>query len=85
MKSILLIDTPKRCGECPLTRYCLDIAEDKKATTMEIIRGSGWFARLKNCPLKPMPKKIPFDEAFKMEDYSIGWNACIGEILGEIE
>ena len=35
--------------------------------------------------LRPMPNRMPFDEAFKMEDYVVGWNACLDEILGETE
>lgn len=38
-------------------------------------------AQVEHIPLKPMPKKI--DDRDNDLSISIGWNACIDEILGE--
>ena len=82
MKAILVIDDmPNDCLKCPCYRQTRDdgLFEDCKAVLRPLSPAERdevpeW------CPLKPMPKKIPFDEAFKMEDYTDGWNACLEEI-----
>ena len=91
-KSILIIDTPESCLECPF-RYNDGYSSEYKST---------WFTRrcylshdqvyeneiLENCPLKPMPQKKNTDMSFSTMDewleYSerIGYNFCIDEILG---
>lgn len=88
MKSILVIDTPKDCYECPLvywgniggwnckpTRALLDDANKKPE----------W------CPLRYLPhKKMPkqgeaFPQDMRLIDRWRGWDACVDEILGETE
>ena len=52
MKSVLIIDTPKSCLDCPLQDYdCKAIKDDHKYETRED-RRPDW------CPLKPLPKEI---------------------------
>ena len=89
-KSILVINTPKECNECPLRHSEEDICQ----ATWEY---NGWTADIKEiCPLKPMPQKNKYDvEKYATVDYennvnlghylNKGWNDCIDEILGEEE
>ena len=87
MKAIAVFDgMPKNCKECCVRiniesskaiSFCALTGLLLKISELDVIDGM--------CPLRPMPKKIPFDEAFKMEDYSRGYNACIDEITGETE
>ena len=71
MKSILVIDTPKDCEDCPLnshTEYDFDVCW--------ITQGKG------DCPLKPLPD--PKDIGYPNDDYDVGfgdgWDACLNEI-----
>lgn len=80
-KSVLVIDTPASCSECPLKRYsnlqmvCAPLNRDVEDV---------------ECPLKLMPQKKSHKKfswnAESIEitnDYEEGWNACIEEILNE--
>lgn len=78
MKSILVIDTPKSCFECPLMYYdCMVIKDDRKYETRED-RRPDW------CPLKPLPKPKDIDEVEWGDDLALGeikgWNDCLEEI-----
>jgi len=71
MKSILVIDTPKDCGDCRLnshTEYDFDVCW--------ITQGKG------DCPLKPLPE--PKDIGYPNDDYDVGfgdgWDACLKEL-----
>ena len=79
-KSVLVIDTPKRCEECevfnpyegcPLTGSLGEIDDD--------------------CPLKRLPKKrnpyeYPDTVSFEKAQYHAdGYNQCLKDILGETE
>jgi len=79
MKAILVIDIPNE----------VDISKLSANVEINKIKDCGYdyepYTFQLYCSLRPMPKKIPFDEAFKMEDYSRGYNACIDEITGETE
>ena len=83
-KSILVVDTPKNCGECQIWLkgfYC----------------GCKKFRRTKrpkDCPLKPLPQKKDIKHAIYLTKdknkptaigYEAGWNDCLKEILGEEE
>lgn len=83
MKAILIIDMPVNCIECPcFYDYLYCQAKDGVDVLGE--------ERPRECPLKPMPKKLTEEEYFKkdfygMEDHCeavIGYNNCIDEILG---
>ena len=53
-KSVLVIDTPKECDECPcLNRKLWECQADKKRRSSD--ERPSW------CPLKPMPKKFNDD------------------------
>lgn len=81
MKTILVIDMPSMCKECPLCYDdCIcDIIGDVTDDDSVDMR----------CPLKPLPQKKELEESGNSliddckEYYSDGWNACIDEITGE--
>lgn len=99
-KSMLVIDTPKCCEECPLE---LDVAGKVGAN---ICRGCEKYSFNPDskkkpdwCPLKEVPEKKLYngvdgitgatlegriDKAVH-EATALGWNACIDEILKERE
>ena len=94
MKSILVIDTPKSCSECPCfcLYYCLPTKKELG------IAMSQMGIPINFCPLKPMPQELPTPYMMRQiqiangiqtekppytEDYQKGYNDCINEILGE--
>ena len=87
MKAILVIDMPKKCGDCRLfmnngnSYWCAKTGYDTTSSSMP-----------NNC-LRPMPEKVEtpkiiqeqIDGWHKLAGEYIGWNACIDEMLGEEE
>lgn len=83
-KSLLLIDTPESCEECPLKRYSnLQLVCTPMNRDVEDVE----------CPLKPLPKKKIVLE-HRIGGYTVngvkmteahGWNECIDAIAGETE
>lgn len=85
MKSLLIIDTPKSCGDCPCIHDELWMCQaDKEYREGEYSSVPLW------CPLKPMPQK---KETYKFKDLEdvkmirlienaqvVGWNDCIEEL-----
>lgn len=84
MKSILVIETPTNCYECPLiywgniggwnckpTRALLDDANKKPE----------W------CPLRQLPsfKAVDLNDTRDVVMFCHGWNTCLAEITGETE
>ena len=83
-KSILVIDTPKCCRECPV---CASYAESAFSPR------EYWCSPMDNrdaepedkpdwCPLKPVPEYelVWYDD--EKSDWERGYNDCIDEILG---
>lgn len=101
-KSILVIDTPTKCEYCPLLdttdivhndgdyAYCHALQKPLKNTSITQFIS---IRKPKNCPLKPMPKrmltlaKINNGEILNNNEiqYMKGRNDCLDEILGEQE
>lgn len=80
-KSILVIDTPNNCYECPLNNYHFCGMTEK--CIVEFINSK---CRPNWCPLKAMPEK--YDKKFLEEHphfhhMCVGWNNCIEEISGD--
>ena len=84
-KSILVIDTPSICRECPLFDrdyvWCVPLND---ATVDDDV--------LDNCPLRPCPEKKPTKDTDKNIIYgknadaiNRGWNACLKAVTGETE
>lgn len=74
-KSILIIDTPKCCGECPMSGTSVCRKWNRKdAKTFP-----------KDCQLKELPKKKSETSKYGSNVYyAEGYNACIDEILKEV-
>ena len=95
-KSVLVIDTPKSCSNCPFGTEYYDIYIYKgncelaehlgKIMTLltEEYYGFESKSRPEWCPLKPLPKKFDNEKDRKLGDFEplfkIGWNACLREI-----
>ena len=78
MKSILVIDTPKDCYDCPCSNegcYLCQISRRQLEDDFQEKRPS-W------CPLKPLPE--PKDMGYPNGDYDVGfgdgWDACLKEL-----
>ena len=79
MKSVLVIETPENCFECPIenSKQCPFLWEDVES-----------LGRPKTCPLKKLPEKRPIKEHYSYTyelTYDQGWNRVIEEITGEAE
>lgn len=85
-KSVLIINTPKNCMDCPLAEFnpeCeLCYGAGKNLDIMFANKKPDW------CPLREItrksPTKLPLMADMPMEytDYEKGWNDCIKKILG---
>lgn len=81
-KSILVIDTPEGCGDCPLCGESFMTYREYCRITATYI----WTADKPTwCPLKPLPEKLS-PTGYPNDDYGDGYvngyNECIDEILG---
>lgn len=86
-KSILVIDTPKHCSECPLLNgsdECTVQDDDANFNASD-----SWDELMKGCPLRELPKKMKvtgrynqeyFQKGGKMPSYKVGWNDCVDEL-----
>lgn len=86
-KSILVIDTPKHCSECPLLNgsdECTVQDDDANFNASD-----SWDELMKGCPLREVPKKMKvtgkynqeyFQKGGKMPSYKVGWNDCVDEL-----
>ena len=79
-KSILIIDTPSSCEECPFMCYS-NMAMTCRPQKYKMIEDG------MECPLKPMPEKNTWDitKNGHVTEYAEGYNAFLDEILGETE
>lgn len=98
-KSVLVIDTPKNCYDCPFgTEYCGDHEYEGCCELADCLDYDAILmteehydyeseSRPDWCPLKPLPEK---NKAPKVADgyelgYEDGWNKCLEKIAGENE
>ena len=81
MKSVIVIDTPKNCLNCP-ARYDSYGMEDICALADDIIYNCS--SKPDWCPLLPLPEKLKGNDSiyYQWGDYEDGYNACIDDILG---
>ena len=74
-KAILVMDMPKKCGECSLrmSMICTPTLKDIDSVN----------AKMDWCPLREVPQKKDEEKAYTMTQYqrSQGYNECIDEIL----
>ena len=76
-KSLLVIDTPETCSECPL--FEIELYRGCR------LGGDHWEDKPKWCPLRPLPEKTIDASDDYFHGYCNGRNECIDEILGETE
>lgn len=83
MKAILVVDMPNNCYDCQYCRFdarkfnfrgCILTNIDVQDGTIDICKEVHSC-----CPLKPMPDKY----TGRKEEYEIGWNDAISEMMGE--
>ena len=82
MKSVLVIDTPERCEDCPCAYFTEGATSDYcRVTDSDIEDG---MLILEDCPLKKLPQIRPcnyYDFEHYTSGYDKGWNDCIEHIL----
>lgn len=83
-KSVLVIDTPENCAECPL-RYW-GIAGWSCICTRRLLEGP-IAEREEWCPLRPLPewKDVPEYLETNRDWEAWGFDQCLTEILGDAE
>lgn len=94
-KSVLVLDTPKNCYDCPFgTEYCGDSEYEGYCELAECLDSDMRLiteehydceseSRPEWCPLKPLPEKDNFDDLYDeyYTGYHDGWNDCLREIV----
>ena len=96
-KSVLVIDTPENCYDCPFgTRYCRDLEYEGLCELADcldcneiLITEEHYDCESKSrpdwCPLKSLPEedhKNHYPDEWE-DGYADGWNDCLKEIIGE--
>ena len=82
MKSVLVIEKPTNCIDCPIQQ------NDRSCgvTRTDLFKIDSSKEVLDDCPLKDLPQKQVANE-YNFDTYSngvnIGWNHCIDAITGE--
>lgn len=79
-KSILIIDTPKSCEQCPC---CVHIIGKKYCAAKGVYLGRN--DRDCSCPLVAVPAKQDYSQSkgIAMASYIEGWNDCINKLFGK--
>lgn len=79
-KSVLVIDTPKDCGDCPCIHDELWMCQTDKEH-----REANYSGRPSWCPLKPLPewKDVPEYLGTNRDWEAWGYDQCLAEILGD--
>jgi len=80
-KSVLVIDTPESCAQCPLLNGSDEcVMQDESAN----FNADSFDDLMHGCPLKPLPKEK--EEKYWRSKLSLawirGWNTCISKITG---
>lgn len=93
-KSMLVVDTPKSCGECKLN-YCNHYNDYYCSLTGEFIYlYLNTDTKSLYCPLLPLPEKKDLTHYIQRGDaksmthlvqymHDQGWNDCVNEIIKE--
>ena len=80
MKSVLVIDTPEYCGQCPCFRY----GEDNYCAATGETNYSHRCEKPTDCPLKQLPEEDNDEHISEWgRGYQGGWNDCIDAIVGD--
>ena len=93
-KSVLVIETPENCYDCPFgTSYCGELEYEGYCELADcldydvILMTEEHYdceskSRPEWCPLREMPEKKNFWSEEHGGKFSEGWNACIDAIVG---
>ena len=80
-KSVLVIDTPESCAQCPFLNgsdECVMQGEDAN------FDADSFNDLMNRCPLKPLPEKVGMTAGFTYwNGMADGWDSCIDEIVRE--
>lgn len=92
MKAVLVIDMPKDCWDCHLVDEwgncnAIKMTSEKYGVSIKQYdkERASW------CPLRPLPQEREFGKQNIMpikvdgSSFTLGWNACLDEIVGETE
>lgn len=88
MKTILVIDKPEDCHQCPLFYVEGDGYYGYYACVHKdiVYQDVGDYEQPKHCILKPLPQSInPYmkeNSDYLDRQYINGWNDCLDEIIG---
>lgn len=79
-KSVLVIDTPESCAQCPLLNGSDEcVMQDASAN----FNADSFDDLMHGCPLKPLPEKIGMKAGFTYwNGMADGRDSCIDEITG---
>ena len=79
-KSILVIDTPEGCRNCPLCGEDHIIYRDYCRITNDYIFTT---EKPKWCPLRKVPERMEGNDSvyYQWGDYEDGWNHCIDSLI----
>lgn len=84
-KSVLVIDTPESCAQCPLLNGSDEcVMQDESAN----FNADSFDDLMNGCPLKPLPEKMIIPRGARNTDgleYACGYNTCINEITGKVK
>lgn len=82
-KSILVIDTPGCCRECPVCASYAESAFSPREYWCTVSENTNVYPHDKPdwCPLKPIPKEQTVRPDYRC-DWELGYNSCLHEILG---
>lgn len=94
-KSVLVMNTPENCYDCPFgTAYCGELEYEGLCELAdcldcdEILITEEHYdyeskSRPKWCPLKPLPEKMTgVTPTFHYDSIKAGWNGCFNKITG---
>ena len=95
-KSVLAMNTPENCYNCPFgIGYCGDLEYEGLCELADcldydviLMTEEHYDCESKSrpdwCPLKPLPEKDDFDDLYDeyYTGYHDGWNRCLEEIVG---
>ena len=80
-KSVLVIDTPRKCYDCPLLNGADECTVQDDDANFNA--DDSWDELMKGCPLKPLPERhaAPKIATGYEIGYEDGWNECSQKIM----
>ena len=81
-KSILVIDTPRSCGQCKLKYF--NEEDEIYQCAVDNSKIAAVYIKRYDCPLNPLPE-FKYLTAEDDNLYDRGWDDCLTKILGETD